>query len=229
MAAAGIAAGEAASSSQFSHNTANTVGRMLHELPGYCSRNQTCGILKERIRMKRVVRVAIIFATILAMLSPMPARAYTNYGTQDWNYTVYAGPNQFVFNRAAAIRVDECCGGYWWGRVALKCERNGEPTNCNLDVDNMSVYEDCEGENPNPSDAESWGPRDFTTVQGTWYHPFDGTARPIGLNGWCWYRVKAEARVRFLDINILTPWLDVCSDWVQPISNARISRTCDVV
>jgi hypothetical protein len=179
--------------------------------------------------MKRVLRVTIILAALFAMLSPTPARADTNYGTRDWNYTVYAGPTQFVFNRAAAIRADGCCdGSYYWGRVALKCERNGQPTNCNMDVGKMTVYEDCQGENPNPSDAESFGPREFTTVPGTWYHAFEGTRHPIVQNGWCWYRVKAEGRVRFLDINVLTPWLDVCSDWVQPINNARVARTCDV-
>jgi hypothetical protein len=174
--------------------------------------------------MRTVIRAAVILAAVLCMVLPIPAQAQeTNHGTRDWNYTVYQGPHQFVFNRAAAIRVTEPVGwGDWWGRVALKCTRNGQPTNCNMDVDNMTVYEQC-----GPPDND-WGPRDFTTVTSTWYHPFDGVPRTMRNGGSCWYRVEAEARVRFLDINVLTPWLDVCSDWVVPSIDDRFWTACDV-
>jgi hypothetical protein len=176
------------------------------------------------MQMSRVIRIVIILTALSAMLAPRPAPAVeTNYGTRDWNYTVYSGPNQFVFNRAAAIRLDDFDA--WRGRVALKCTRNGQPTNCNLDVDNMTVYEDCTAFG-NP--LESWGPRDFSTVQGTWYYPFQGAWHPLSEAGHCWYRVKAEASARFLDINIETPWMDVCSYWVQPVSSNRYWTTCDV-
>ena len=175
--------------------------------------------------MPRAVRMAILLAALLALLVPRTASGVEqNYGTRDWNYTVYTGPHQYVFNRAGAIRLENFDD--WWGRVALKCTRNGQATNCNLDVDNMSVYEDCTAFG-DPSIAV-WGPRDFTTVNGTWYHAFEGAPHIVQENGHCWYRVKAEGRVRFLDINQLTPWLDVCSDWVQPVSSARRSATCDV-
>ena len=171
--------------------------------------------------MRNVVRLAVIFAAVVPMLVPLPAQAATNYGTRDWNYTVYQGPTQFVFNRAAAIRATGTTTGDFWGRVALKCTRNGQPTNCNMDVDNMKVHENCDA-------PKNWGPRDFTTVQNTWYHPFEGSPHPITTYSNCIYRVEAEARVRFLDINVLTPWLDVCSDWVELYSGFRTWTSCDV-
>jgi hypothetical protein len=172
--------------------------------------------------MRNVVRLAVIVAAVVPMLVPLPARAApTNHGTRDWNYTHYAGPTQFVFNRAAAIRATGVNSGDFWGRVALKCTRNSQPTNCNMDVDNMKVQENCEA-------PQSWGPRDFTTVRNTWYHPFDGSPHPVTTWSQCVYRVEAEARVRFLDINYLTPWLDVCSDWVEIASGVRWWDPCDV-